>query len=110
MGVQWPSASRSYLMIGDVPRLGSNHLSFTLLTAAENLALQDDLAGLGDQFTFGEVRGTKREGEGDGSGTMLFGAMFGDEAYDELFWNQIANSTELPWSVVYPDESQERFL
>jgi hypothetical protein len=97
-------------MIGDVPRLGSFPIAFTLLTVAENLALQDDLAGLGDQFSFGEARGTKREGEGDGSGTVPFGAIFGDDAYDELFWNQIANSTELPWSVVFPDESQESFL
>jgi hypothetical protein len=63
-----------------------------------------------DPFSFGESRGTKRQGEGDGNGGGL-GTIFGDEAYDALFWNQIANSTELPWSVVYPDDpSDHSFL
>jgi hypothetical protein len=93
-------------MIGDAPRLGTYPSS--PLTAAENLGLQEsDFADLGaDPFSLGESRGTKRPCEGDGNGG-LGGAIFGDETYEALFWNQIANSTELPWSVVYPDDLQD---
>lgn len=35
-------------------------------------------------------------------------SLFGDEAYDAIFWNQIANSTELPWNVVYQDDPQDQ--
>lgn len=74
---------------------------------AENLGLQEsDFSELSpEQLLFGDSsRGTKRPGEDAGNG---LGAMFGDDAYDAIFWNQIANSTELPWSVVYPDDTQD---
>jgi hypothetical protein len=72
--------------------------------AAENLGLQEsDFTELSpEQFSFGDSRGTKRPGEDANNGMA---AMFGDDGYD--FWNQIANSTELPWSVVYPDDPQD---
>lgn len=46
----------------------------------------------------------KRHGEGDAP----MASLFGDEAYDAIFWNQIANSTELPWNVVYQDDPQDQ--
>jgi hypothetical protein len=35
--------------------------------------------------------------------------IFGDKTYEALFWYQIAISTELPWSVVYPDDPHKIF-
>jgi hypothetical protein len=58
--------------------------------------------GADDQF--GEFRGTKGEGEMDDAPNV---AVFGGDPYDAMFWNQIANSTELPWGVIYPDDSQD---
>ena len=104
MGVAWPCASRSYLMIGEAPRLGSCLAPRYADLLAENLHFQEtgyaDFGG--DQFN--DFRGTKREGE---TFDTPNGSMFGDDAYDAMFWNQIANSTELPWGVIYPEDSQD---
>lgn len=76
------------------------------MIVAENLGLpESEFPELSPElFSFGDSRGTKRPGEDNGNG---MGAIFGDDAYDALFWNQIANSTELPWSVVYPEDRQD---
>jgi len=71
---------------------------------AENFHLHE--TGFADVSAdqFGESRGTKRQGETEDTGNW---ALFGEDAYDTMFWNQIANSTELPWGVIYPQDPQD---